>query len=73
MSNQSPSKPDVTQFSVTDDNNLIGFKQIKTFEWTTRLEKCLLLNMARLKPSGKSNAPLLTLFFCYIMHQGCMI
>ncbi|XP_016662292.1 uncharacterized protein LOC100160059 [Acyrthosiphon pisum] len=53
MSYQSPSKSDVTHFSVTDDNNLIiGFKQIKTFEWTTKLEKCLLLNMARLKPCG---------------------
>ncbi|KAL4105231.1 hypothetical protein QTP88_020493 [Uroleucon formosanum] len=52
MSNQSPSKSDVTNCSVTDDNNLIDFKQIKTFEWTTKLEKCLLLNMTRLKPCG---------------------
>ncbi|CAI6357503.1 unnamed protein product [Macrosiphum euphorbiae] len=52
MSNQSSYKSDVTNFSVTDDNNLIGFKQIKTFEWTTRLERCLLLNMIRLKPCG---------------------
>ncbi|XP_060873268.1 uncharacterized protein LOC132947088 [Metopolophium dirhodum] len=52
MSNQLPSKSDLTNCSVTSDSNSIGLEPIRNFKWTTRLEKCLLLNMVRLKPSG---------------------
>ncbi|XP_060873763.1 MRG/MORF4L-binding protein-like [Metopolophium dirhodum] len=52
MSNQSPSTSDMTNCSETGNNNLIGCKPIETFKWTLRLEKCLLRNMAGLKPSG---------------------
>lgn len=72
MSDQLPSTSYVTNCSVTGNNNLIGFKPIKTFKWTPRLERYLLQNMKRVKPCGKSNAPLFTLFFCYT-HQGCVI
>ncbi|KAL4088838.1 hypothetical protein QTP88_023922 [Uroleucon formosanum] len=72
MSDQLPSTSYVTNCSVTGNNNLIGFKPIKTFKWTPRLERYLLQNMKRVKPCGKSNAPLFTLFFCYT-HQGCDI
>ncbi|KAL4088786.1 hypothetical protein QTP88_023870 [Uroleucon formosanum] len=50
MTDQLPSTSDVTNCSVTGNNNLIGFKPIKTFKWTPRLKRYLLQNMKRLKP-----------------------
>ncbi|KAL4088800.1 hypothetical protein QTP88_023920 [Uroleucon formosanum] len=50
MSDQLPSTSYVTNCSVTGNNNLIGFKPIKTFKWTPRLERYLLQNMKRVKP-----------------------
>ncbi|KAL4088842.1 hypothetical protein QTP88_023926 [Uroleucon formosanum] len=50
MSDQLLSTSYVTNCSVTGNNNLIGFKPIKTFKWTPRLERYLLQNMKRVKP-----------------------
>jgi len=69
MSNQSPSKSDVTDSSIMDDKNPTGAKQLLNFEWTTKLEKCLLYNMIRLKPCGKSDVAL----FAFVFHKGCTI
>jgi len=52
MSNQSPSKSDVTNCSATDNSDLVDTESIKDFEWTIGLQKCLLINMRRLKPCG---------------------
>lgn len=53
MSTHSPSKSDATNnCSAAGDNSVIGTKPTTTFKWTTSLEKCVLLNMTRLKPSG---------------------
>ncbi|KAL4088840.1 hypothetical protein QTP88_023924 [Uroleucon formosanum] len=52
MSDQLLSTSYVTNCSVTGNNNLIGFKPIKTFKWTPRLERYLLQNMKRVKPCG---------------------
>ncbi|KAL5237699.1 hypothetical protein ACI65C_005109 [Semiaphis heraclei] len=51
MSNQSSSKSDVNNCSMTNDNNP-GDKQTIIFEWTTELEECMLQNMIQLKPYG---------------------
>jgi len=56
MSNQSPSKSDVTDSSMTEDYNPTGVKkQTINFEWTTELEKCLLHNLKHYRPYGKSD------------------
>ncbi|XP_029345721.1 MRG/MORF4L-binding protein-like [Acyrthosiphon pisum] len=52
MSNQLPSTSDVTNCSMTGNNNLIDCKTIETFKWTPRLEKCLLQNMMGLRIGG---------------------
>jgi hypothetical protein len=52
MSNQSPSKSDVTNCSATDNSDLVDSESIKDFEWTVDLQKCLLINMRHLKPCG---------------------